>query len=976
MQKLKNRYIELKKFLFVHEYIAAAIFFIVLLIVFFFPVIFQGKTLTTSVFGGGVMPSGAYSYEGIRPPFFTVRDPGAFDWVDEPLSDYIGKIIKEERRIPLWNPNMGLGYPLFGGIQLGVLFPLNYIVFLFSSELAWDILMLLRIFIAGFFTYLFVRKIGLDKKPAFLAGAIYMFNGYVMGFINMAHYSSEAMIPLLLYCYEYFLSKPNVKRFLLTVAVIALTILPGMPEASFFALFIGSFWFIFSSLFLHRKEIIPKIAIISFIIANILALFLCAIQLLPFGELLKHSYNSHSAGNVGQLSIPFNTVSSIFYPYIFNIIHAWIPSFYYLGIAPIILVILSILSLRSLDKGKKRKIFIFFTLFAFLGIAKFFGAFFINWIGSLPVLNTLIFPKYQAPSIIFAIAVIAAFGYSLLLNKKIRYLNTKLALSFISFLGLTFYSFKGLSRDFDIKLSDSNTIINNIINFYIGRIPIKIPPHVLENIKSNPTIAYFVFSVLLSIILFLFFWIILANLNLRNKEKYFKVVILLFVIFEFYIYSLPLIRADRYETFKKPTYVDYLESDRSEVFRIFGEDLPGQGVLIYPNISSVFEIQDIRYLIALSDKRYSEFLTKVVGVQNEEIDTIRFVGISPLSLENKYLDLMNTKYFVVLHDFIHGDILNNLDDTKIESASKKEFVVRGGATLNNKELLGLMLHAPSKIEFPYFVHDKNKNLNFEYGIADSGTRGSNGVRFVVKYQCGESPKEIINDLVDPRNNSKYLSWQKVNLDLSSCLGKEARIIFDSQDNGNNAFDHFFLGNFLTSQSDIVYNDKKVKIIKNPDYMPRVFISNRAREIFEPEKIFETLKNPDFDLRNEIIIEKDLPDGQLVNENNGNSSAKITEYQDEKVTIDANMQNPGFLVLLDQYYPGWKAFVDGKETEIYPTDYVFRSIYLDKGNHKVEFIYDPLSYKIGKYTTLATILLLVFAFVFRDKIDRKIFKKES
>jgi uncharacterized membrane protein YfhO len=53
-----------------------------------------------------------------------------------------------------------------------------------------------------------------------------------------------------------------------------------------------------------------------------------------------------------------------------------------------------------------------------------------------------------------------------------------------------------------------------------------------------------------------------------------------------------------------------------------------------------------------------------------------------------------------------------------------------------------------------------------------------------------------------------------------------------------------------------------------------------------------------------------------------------------------------LFLSDTYYPGWKAYVDGKETKIYRADYTFRAIYVLGGSHKVEFIYSPLSFKMG------------------------------
>jgi hypothetical protein len=62
-----------------------------------------------------------------------------------------------------------------------------------------------------------------------------------------------------------------------------------------------------------------------------------------------------------------------------------------------------------------------------------------------------------------------------------------------------------------------------------------------------------------------------------------------------------------------------------------------------------------------------------------------------------------------------------------------------------------------------------------------------------------------------------------------------------------------------------------------------------------------------------------------------------------------------LVLNDTYYPGWKAFVDGKETKIYRGDYTFRAVPLNTGEHRVEFVYDPLSFKLGAAITLFGII---------------------
>lgn len=975
MKKFRVNLQKIKEFFSLHDCLFASLVYIFLLIIFFFPIIFQGRTLATTLFSGGVMPNGPYGYEGNHPPMFPVRDPGAFNWQDEPLSEYIGKIIKEEKRIPLWNPNMGLGFPILGGTQLGIFFPLNYIVFLFSSESAWDILILLRLFLAGLLTYLFVRKIRLEKTPAILAGAVFMFSGYFLGYINMAHLSIEALIPLVLLAYEYFLERKNTKTFIYCVLVNALVILPGMPEATFFALAFGAVWFLFSLFFLH-KEIVGKgkyYSILFLIGFNVLSILFTAIQLLPFKELLGRSFNLHSETGVGMGYTPFYTVISLVFPYLFNPINNWAGPVNYIGLSPIILALLAVFSWKRFSDIKK-KVVVFFSLFCLLGLAKVFGVSLINWIGLLPVLKTLIFPKYLIPEITFSIAILAAFGLSLFKN-KISYLNSKLAVTFISVIGLTVYTFREMDLDFATRIKENDQIIRGIFDYFWIRSHLKLPQQLLDSLKASPSFYYDILMVLLGIIIFLVFWILLVNLN--GKKRIASYLILVFVVLELFVYNLPLIKPQRYDSFKKPPFINYLKSD-AEIYRIYSSNPLGQYSVLYPDISSVYKIQDVRFLLALAVRRYFNFLENVLGVPDSDIYTNRFTGDSDIKYSNRILDLMNVKYFVFEPDNNTNSFSQKIlsEGTIVEN---KENVLLSQASLGGKKLVGFLFHAPAKIGFQLIVDDGNKKFTFNYGIADSGAEKSNGVRFILNYRCDGESKSVINDLVDPRGNAKYLNWQTANLDLSDCLGKKTVLDFESQDNGNNAYDHFFIGNFLTEKKDFAYDDGTVKIQNNHGYFPRTFIVHRAERILEPQKIYDRLNDPNFDIKKQIVVEGSLTDNQLSGNNSSiedGSRATVSDYKDEQVKIDVSMENQGFLVLLDQYYPGWKAYVDGKETEIYPTDYVFRSVYLEKGNHKVEFIYDPLSYKVGKYISLGTILLLILAYIFRDKIDEKFFKRES
>ena len=77
-----------------------------------------------------------------------------------------------------------------------------------------------------------------------------------------------------------------------------------------------------------------------------------------------------------------------------------------------------------------------------------------------------------------------------------------------------------------------------------------------------------------------------------------------------------------------------------------------------------------------------------------------------------------------------------------------------------------------------------------------------------------------------------------------------------------------------------------------------------------------------------------------------------------MTIRVESQRAGLLVLSDTYYPGWKAYVDGQETPIYPTDVALRSVYLEAGEHEVRFVYSPASFKLGVLISGLSLLALV------------------
>jgi len=162
---------------------------------------------------------------------------------------------------------------------------------------------------------------------------------------------------------------------------------------------------------------------------------------------------------------------------------------------------------------------------------------------------------------------------------------------------------------------------------------------------------------------------------------------------------------------------------------------------------------------------------------------------------------------------------------------------------------------------------------------------------------------------------------------------------------------------------LVTVDKDINVYQNLYYLPRSFIVHHVRVSGDSQEVLKTLQDPGFDLATEIILEK-APPPQFVEpqESVPQSTAEITRYDPNHVTIRASTSATGFLFISDSYYPDWKAYVDGVEAEIYRADYIFRAVYLAPGTHTVEFVYEPQSFRLASIISLLALLIVVLSLV--------------
>jgi uncharacterized membrane protein YfhO len=94
-----------------------------------------------------------------------------------------------------------------------------------------------------------------------------------------------------------------------------------------------------------------------------------------------------------------------------------------------------------------------------------------------------------------------------------------------------------------------------------------------------------------------------------------------------------------------------------------------------------------------------------------------------------------------------------------------------------------------------------------------------------------------------------------------------------------------------------------------------------------------------------------------------AARKVLLETTDKLDIAVESQADGWLMISATWYPGWKAYVDGKEIPILRADYLFIAVNVPTGQHRVSLVYQPESFSIGGILSLTGLVLFSLAYVF-------------
>ncbi|HEX4121721.1 MAG TPA: YfhO family protein [Verrucomicrobiae bacterium] len=221
---------------------------------------------------------------------------------------------RQQKSFPLWNPDLCCGVPNLGEIQGALLFPIRLLLSPLDPFSASGLSAFLKLCLAGWFTILYVRLLGVSPPGAFLAGLVFSLSGFMIVWLGHPHVNSAMWLPLLLYFVEKSLkaAPPSDLRYWAGFSLaFAFMILGGHPPTAIHVTIVVALYFTFRLMESGRQQIFRRTALLACAIA--VGLLLSAPQILPFLEYYRQSSSVQSSVSMARWSYHLDFASLLHY---------------------------------------------------------------------------------------------------------------------------------------------------------------------------------------------------------------------------------------------------------------------------------------------------------------------------------------------------------------------------------------------------------------------------------------------------------------------------------------------------------------------------------------------------------------------------------------------------------------------------------------------------------------------------------------
>jgi hypothetical protein len=931
-----------------------------------------------------------------------------------PLRVLAGQIIADGQ-LPLWNPYIFAGMPLAASVYPGAFYPPNWLFAVLPPVWAMNIVVITTYHLALIGAYLYARRIGITRLGALLTGVAFAFGGFMINHLShTSRIGAAAWLPWVLLAIENITRSTSWRMAwrwaALGAAFIALQFVAGEPQMVAFTVLVCAPCALFA-----LKNCADRTArfrsLMALAVMIVCGVLMCLPQLLPSLELLAQSErNDPGPQFFDSYSFPPKQLPALIFPYFFG--GAMLPPFRlpnwgdaypaqmagYVGLLTWLFALIGLLSFRltakageSPEAADARR-----RMWLWLGIAA--AAMILAFGGYLPFeLNHLLYrvPGYKAFrgsyrhtfEFTFALGVLGGLGatrLSLLTGefKRRAMLRGTLALTLIVAFVAVLYRFFGSKLASGANPRPSNAASFSNPEFFVPILCFLVSAAALWLYALSPSRRLAVFTPLLLVC-----------------------VLLLDVAAYGHFFQWRTVNANTAERLADPLAIQLIKSRESDwnSFRVMSHvTMPGDYALFWPedpnfdavnqpNTSLLRGLQSVSGYDVLRPARIGEITGTTGAMLNGYVQDAK-----SFSLEDRGLDLLNVKYLLVGHggatnrktgvDFDGVYFARTYFGVEMKPGSKLTTTTGNvpateiaivSSMANSTHLpdgapiVQLRLHTRDGRVIERTLEAGRDTSEWAYDRAD--------VKAVIKHQrarvfedfdAGEFKSHgYLGRLKFDRAEIEKIEWIYLREDASLLLLRAT--LFDATTGKSEPLANFYLPSERWRQ---LGRFDQVEVYENLRVLPRAWFVKEAQAAADGE-IYRTIRtgqhnsldNGEFDFSSVALL--DRLDQQALNGVwptgvwDASTKPELKSYQPNRLEIETRNPAQSFLVLSEVYYDGWEARVDGQPTKIYRTNYTLRGVVVPPGEHHVEFVYRPRSFRLGLLGFAGGLAVLLLGILF-------------
>jgi hypothetical protein len=155
----------------------------------------------------------------------------------------------------------------------------------------------------------------------------------------------------------------------------------------------------------------------------------------------------------------------------------------------------------------------------------------------------------------------------------------------------------------------------------------------------------------------------------------------------------------------------------------------------------------------------------------------------------------------------------------------------------------------------------------------------------------------------------------------------------------------------------VYRGSDALVVENAVAVPRALVPSRVLVTSGEAETDQTIAEAGFDARTTVAVEREQPGAPALTRSvrGVDGSAAVVQRRDASVTLRAQLDRRGLVVLNEALLAGWTVRVDGRPAPALHANSVMRGVLVPAGRHTIVWSYATPGLRLGALASLLTLV---------------------